>query len=487
MVDYLGFAVCLLLCTLDVSLLYIWLRVFAQKRKNVHRMAVVAVILLSITIWSYVNCKGSIILSLVFGIFCFALTSVLLFEDRIKYLFLYTISSYVVGMASEVVFDAIGGMMGIHTMMGMHTGINLMPDDRQVSYGLSIILFMLLRKVVKFIAYYLMIKMFSARAVSCKSAGISLCMERQLGLLNYISFYSIPIITCALLTGIYISWDAAVMEHGILTDGLAAAAAVGMVIINTIALYLFEELGMMMARNRKMELSDMRSKLELKYYAGLDDMHEKYDVFLHDMRHTMRTIAALSEEGNCEEIGRIIGTMRTSLGSIDEQLICSNKILNALFSERKGYAQDNGVHLKLEISEPLYFKEIDELDLITLMGNLLDNAIEAEILSVKKKGILCNMHMASNGRHMVIQVENSYEEEGSSKVKLMKRQERIGEKHGIGLGSIAEIVRKYGGLLEKSQGEGRYNVKIILPVQSGWEEDPAYTETVPAYVQSAFK
>ena len=137
--------------------------------------------------------------------------------------------------------------------------------------------------------------------------------------------------------------------------------------------------------------------------------------------------------------------------------------------ERKDYAEDNGVKLNLEIKEPLYFQEIDDADLITLMGNILDNAIEAEKQSGKREGILCRMWMAREGRHMIIQVENSYEEKDSAENTKFRRPVSIGAKHGIGLKSVQNIVRKYGGIIESKKNEGRYNVKIILPVQSGWE------------------
>lgn len=241
-----------------------------------------------------------------------------------------------------------------------------------------------------------------------------------------------------------------------------------------------------------LELENTRLKLEEKYYTDLENLHEQYDIFIHDIKHTMRTIAALSEEGNCEEIGRIIQKMQITLGDIEDSIICSHKILNALLVERRSYADENGVVLELEISEPLYFQQIDDLDLITLMGNLLDNAIEAEIHSGKQDGILCNMHMSNNSRHMVILVENSFSEKRRKYVGGIREsisnpyrntnnlQINIGNKHGIGLKSVNEIVKKYGGILEINKNEGRYNVKVILPIQGDWKEE-SYTEPVPAY------
>lgn len=205
-----------------------------------------------------------------------------------------------------------------------------------------------------------------------------------------------------------------------------------------------------------------------KYYRDLETTHEQYDVFLHDMKHTMRAIAAFAEEGNCEQIERLIEGLRISLGNIECRMICSHKMLNALLLERKSYADDNGVILKLDIQEPLYLQEIDDMDFLTLMGNLLDNAIEAEKCSSKQEGILCSIRMAREGRHLLIQMENSYRE-GRNKKDVKKEQKgRIGEKHGIGLKSIRKVVGKYGGIMECGKQEGRYRTKIILPVQSGW-------------------
>ena len=249
-------------------------------------------------------------------------------------------------------------------------------------------------------------------------------------------------------------------------------------------IYSLKKHALKLGKSEKIHQENPRRKLEEKYYKDLEKLHESYDIYLHDMKHTMRTIAALSEEGNCEEISRIIEKMGAALGSINENIICSNKILNALFTERKGYAADKGVSLELEISEPVYLEDIDELDLITLMGNLLDNAIEAEAYSDKQEGILCNMHMASSARHIIIQVENNYIEKRRKTIpqksidSLQMKMKSIGAKHGIGLKSVNRIIKKYGGILETNQSEGRYNVKVILPVQVEWKEESSYMEPI---------
>ena len=53
------------------------------------------------------------------------------------------------------------------------------------------------------------------------------------------------------------------------------------------------------------------------------------------------------------------------------------------------------------------------MDLCTLVGNVLDNAIEAEEQAAEPEGILFSMRMSREGHHIIIQVENSYSEKNS--------------------------------------------------------------------------
>lgn len=220
---------------------------------------------------------------------------------------------------------------------------------------------------------------------------------------------------------------------------------------------------------KKLESLELRYKLEKKKYKNMEKLHEEYDIYLHDMKHTLRAIAALAEEEKCREIELVIEKQRIAVGNIEQEILCSHPVLNALLLERKGYADDNGVTMKLEIKEPLYLQDINDLDLTALVGNLLDNAIEAELHSRERKGVLILMKMAREGRHMIIQVENSCTDRKFSEKLLIRKEGRIGEKHGIGLKSVRKNVNKYGGIIDAKKADGRYCVKIILPIPSGWE------------------
>lgn len=220
--------------------------------------------------------------------------------------------------------------------------------------------------------------------------------------------------------------------------------------------------------NAKSASRDECARMREKYYQDLDILHEEYDTFLHDMKHTMRAIAALAREGEVDEIISLIDKLDMSLGRIEQGIFCSNKVLNALLSERKSYAEEAGVVMEYDITEPLYFEDIDDVDLCSLVGNILDNAIEAEKQSAEPEGIWFRMKMAREGCHIIIQLENSYNEtEENDKIRTVGT-ERVGAKRGIGLRSVRKIVRQYGGMMEDRKEDGRFRIKILLPVRSGW-------------------
>lgn len=228
-----------------------------------------------------------------------------------------------------------------------------------------------------------------------------------------------------------------------------------------------------MASSKKSEqirLEMLRAELGEKYYQNMEKMFDEYDLFLHDIRYTIRTIAALAEEGNCEEIKTLINQQSEQLEAIEKDMICRNKIVNALLVEKRAYAKQMGIAMDIDYTEPTYLHEIDDLDLIVLIGNLLDNAIAAEKQAKQKDGIYFSIWTAQEGKYTLIQVENSYDAKRAKKEKSTKHG-KIGEKHGLGLRSINRIVQKYNGVSYKDEEGGRYRIKILIPIECMWEKD----------------
>lgn len=460
MMDYLYLGIQYFTALLEMGFLYIWLKAFSERRKF-SRGIIAVVIVCFAAVRCYAKCMENTVLAMVFEVAGCFLFSRLLFSERYRSLFFYTITNYALGATVEWLFSQFLNWVGIHWL----------------------VLFILTEMALQFAIYY-SLKMLSSKTAYTKTLSSdqrAISPKPQYTWKQYLMFCSIPMAVCSFIAWIGILGESYDMNIGMKI--VLAIAGAAFVMADSAAVYLHETLNTVMMKLKVLEMVNVRSELEVKHYRNMDELHEQYDTFIHDMKHTMRTIAALAEDGDCEKIGKLIDKTRMNIGNIEQKIICDNKILNALLLEGKSYADDNNIVMEMDIREPLYFQEIDELDLISLIGNLLDNAIEAEKCSRKPEGIQLSIRMAREGRHLIIHLENSYEENHNIGKAGTKRNGKIGNKHGIGLESVRDIVRKYGGIIENEKSEGRFLVKVILPVQSEWEGRESYSNPAPSYLQ----
>ena len=109
---------------------------------------------------------------------------------------------------------------------------------------------------------------------------------------------------------------------------------------------------------------------------------------------------------------------------------------------------------------------MDVVDLFTIMGNALDNAVE----SVEKRGKdefkSIGVRVWKKDLFAVIQVENTFEGELKMKDGLPLTSKADKENHGIGIRSIKSIVEKYQGTVSVRVQDGNFVLTILLPIMS---------------------
>ena len=133
--------------------------------------------------------------------------------------------------------------------------------------------------------------------------------------------------------------------------------------------------------------------------------------------------------------------------------------------ERKFVAESKAISYSIKLGNNLQISFIQDLDLISIVGNLLDNAIEAAEKVEKNKYVICKMYMGNEGHLLVMEFYNSYV------LPLIKERERYistkrnSENHGIGLHTVEKLVEKYGGVMRIEAGEEEFSVKIIFTVK----------------------
>lgn len=157
----------------------------------------------------------------------------------------------------------------------------------------------------------------------------------------------------------------------------------------------------------------------------------------------------------------------------------NNEILDTLINEKYLEASRKNIEVTCSV-DFLNGDFIEPLDICDIYGNILNNAIEAceKIEDDKKRYI--DIRTKTMGNLMVIKVVNSVAEQVKVFDNYVKTAKINRKFHGMGLLSIKESVRKYGGNVTITSANGEFTVNIIIPLNQLDYKDK-YAITKPNY------
>lgn len=146
---------------------------------------------------------------------------------------------------------------------------------------------------------------------------------------------------------------------------------------NILIFYVFDRYSQSAEKLHQQELMITKLEMEEKHYKQVECVNQEHAGFIHDIRHYMKVIGEMALENNNKEILKIVSELQIRVSDTELEMICQNRLLNAILNEKKKDAQRKKVDIKITIEPGFAIEQVDDMDLIVIMGNLLDNAIEA--------------------------------------------------------------------------------------------------------------
>lgn len=221
---------------------------------------------------------------------------------------------------------------------------------------------------------------------------------------------------------------------------------------NVLVFYIIEKLTYVMEQNSEYELMDLQNTLNHTYYKRMEEVEEKHKQYAHNLKEYLQTISGLATKCKSEEIVDILKDMEVEVDSISDKIYTSNSILNALLCEKELQAQKEEIGFHVMIEPELDLGKIKNGDIIVMVGNLIDNAIEAAALCKEEKRIDLKF-FESDGNFIVLDIENTYGNRIKRKEGSYLSTKKNPLYHGIGIKSVRETAEKYGGMLFQEQKE----------------------------------
>ena len=196
------------------------------------------------------------------------------------------------------------------------------------------------------------------------------------------------------------------------------------------------------------------------HYAEVENMYNQIRGFKHDYSNHIQAMKSLALAGDTTAVTRYLDSLDAELSAIEQIIKTGNKMADAILNSKISLARAKGIHVIAEANVAVELTT-SEVDLCIILGNLLDNAIEA-CMSLEEKDRLIRVYMEMKNTQLYISVTN-IAPKGKRRMFGKRHVTTKGDGHGFGLARIDYIVERYGGYLSRNSEDGAYSTEILLP------------------------
>lgn len=209
----------------------------------------------------------------------------------------------------------------------------------------------------------------------------------------------------------------------------------------------------MRERNRILELQESQFRSQQKYIR--DSARTR-----HDFRQNILTLAELYREGDMDAVGQYLDQYIEAMPKSEVSTFCDNTALNALLNYYVHVASRNQIDLTLRVRLTGAIP-VSDVDLCSIVGNILENAVAACQESDEKKIQLTIL--TEDFSQLYIVGVNSFD--GTVRQRDGKYLSTKQSREGIGLSSIESTAESYGGVAQFSHEGKRFFSNIAIPLK----------------------
>lgn len=242
-------------------------------------------------------------------------------------------------------------------------------------------------------------------------------------------------------------------------DTMALMICILIIITITSLIFLARNMFLVAKQRKVLDIQDF-------YIGHLNEMVRVIRSQRHDFINHMQVVYALLKTKKLEKAEQYIEELCHNVRFNDGVLYVNMPELSALLIAKEELAADKEISFKIKIESDLVGLNVKPLDLITVLGNLLDNAFEAVgAFPPEERNVAIKIFQTS--KHFVFQTANP----GYISKRLRKNifemgfSTKSGRNRGVGLASVASVVEKNGGrIIVSSREESGTKFTVMFPV-----------------------
>lgn len=233
--------------------------------------------------------------------------------------------------------------------------------------------------------------------------------------------------------------------------------AVLLIVCNILCWYFFTR------RYVEKRVERFEQELVSRHYAEVDAMYRKMRGWRHDYHNHVQALKVCLSQREYEQMADFLNQVDASLSEVDRVVKTGNVMLDAIVNSKMSLIKEQGIAVDCTAYVPAQMS-VKAIDLCVLLGNLLDNAMEACLKLERKEERFIRIYMDVLKGQLYVCITNSMN--GRARTKGGAYLSDKAGVHGFGIGRIDRIVEQYKGYVNRQSEEGVFSTEVMLPLRA---------------------
>ncbi|MBR6618285.1 MAG: GHKL domain-containing protein [Oscillospiraceae bacterium] len=280
----------------------------------------------------------------------------------------------------------------------------------------------------------------------------SMKKEHKVSNQTWIASIMIPVISFVLLV-LIISADGTTQFRVLLAIILAF-------LLNITAFYLYDSQAASYLQRERTQLLEQENKWYYNQCQLMQSTSEDLQQYRHDMNNQLSAVCELLEGNRYEEAHNHLAELTGRLHTRTLYSNTGNVIVDGMINYKLQNAADDHITVRTELAIPSDLN-FDVSDMAILLGNLLDNAMEA-ILQVEPENRTLYLKLVYLQGRLLLRITNPYKTTVQKQGDVFLSTKKKKTEHGLGLKSVRRVVEVHDGYMHIQHNEQVFDVDVLL-------------------------
>lgn len=208
------------------------------------------------------------------------------------------------------------------------------------------------------------------------------------------------------------------------------------------------------------QTEQFRKDLMEHQYEEIKGVYMDMRGWRHDYHNHMQVMKAQLAMGNLSEMGVYLDALEKELDHVDTLVKSGNMMVDAILNSKLTLARRQNISINCKVKAPEQIS-VEDVDLCVILGNLMDNALEA-CRAIEEEERFLRVYMMVKKSQLYLSIQNSAKEEPDFDERNYITKKR--GNHGLGMKRVQAAVDKYHGYLNLANEPGIFAAEVTMPV-----------------------